>query len=344
MPIQAKIVQNSLASEYLIKFYVRNCTQFIGKQNMFQILAGSQNINISLSVSDKLYTIPTCAVTNQETTLFTSIGESVTFTMCLISENLIEEANVGFNNNTIQAYTTSKYSVKVERDQNQYNITWTINNITREDIKFYDFRVRDNLKRTTTFIANLNLKEGNPYMCNNTPIVKNVTNKTIYVMFCIRSYPVLSRAIIINGILYRINTTNDVIVESHVDKETFSNYIALTIPVIDSLKTMNITVMSVKNLNFSFIVNMDQTDEIARTLTTLTSITSKTSNTTTAFQEPLETPRVEYDEEKSSNTNIIIISVLVAAITISVIALLVYFIYFKRTLVKRRTSFKSRSK
>ncbi|XP_055865465.1 uncharacterized protein LOC106052364 isoform X2 [Biomphalaria glabrata] len=344
MPIQAKIVQNSLASEYLIKFYVRNCTQFIGKQNMFQILAGSQNINISLSVSDKLYTIPTCAVTNQETTLFTSIGESVTFTMCLISENLIEEANVGFNNNTIQKYTTSKYSVKVERDQNQYNITWTINNITREDIKFYDFRVRDNLKRTTTFIANLNLKEGNPYMCNNTPIVKNVTNKTIYVMFCIRSYPVLSRAIIINGILYRINTTNDVIVESHVDKETFSNYIALTIPVIDSLKTVNITVMSVKNLTFSFIVNMDQTDEIARTLTTLTSITSKTSNTTTAFQEPLETPRVEYDEEKSSNTNIIIISVLVAAITISVIALLVYFIYFKRTLVKRRTSFKSRSR
>ncbi|KAK0044355.1 hypothetical protein Bpfe_026266, partial [Biomphalaria pfeifferi] len=99
-----------------------------------------------------------------------------------------------------------------------------------------------------------------PNFCDNSkPPVKKFSNKTLRIIFCIRSYPVLSRDIFVNNVLYRVNsTTNDVMVDSSVDDKTFSNYLILKIPVTDSLKTVNITVKSVKNYTYSFTVHVTE--------------------------------------------------------------------------------------
>ncbi|XP_055865477.1 uncharacterized protein LOC106050851 [Biomphalaria glabrata] len=267
-PYSIEIVPNKLASEYLIKVYFQNCAQFLGKQETFTLLAGSEVFHLTFSTRHNGYSLPLCVPLNQEITLLTTIGEDLVFTMCLMSDSIIHEENVGFNKMFRPNFDPFKYSVNIKQDVNEYNITWTLRNITRDDIKFYVFRIRNYLRRTAIFILNLKLKEGAPYFCDDSkPTVKQISDKTLNVGFCIRSYPILSRDILINDISYRIlihdiveeitRNTGDVAAGSSVDEKTFSSYITLEFPDTYILKSVNITVRSVKNVAFSFVLNLN---------------------------------------------------------------------------------------
>ncbi|KAK6964146.1 hypothetical protein BgiMline_031351, partial [Biomphalaria glabrata] len=266
-PYSTEIVPNKLASEYLIKVYLQNCAQFLGKQETFTLLAGPEAFHLTFSTRQNGYSLPLCVPLNEETTLLTSIGEDLVFTMCLISDSIIHEDNVGLNKMLRRKFNPSKYSVDIKQEENEHNITWTVRNITRDDIKFYVFRIRDNLKRTATLILNLKLKEGAPYFCDDSKTtVKQISEKTLNVGLCIRSYPVLSRDILINDVNYRImihdivegitRNTGDVAAVSSVDEKTFSNYITLEFPETYILKPVNITLRSVKNVTFSLVLNL----------------------------------------------------------------------------------------
>ncbi|KAK0044356.1 hypothetical protein Bpfe_026267, partial [Biomphalaria pfeifferi] len=103
------------------------------------------------------FALSSCLPTNQETTLFTSIGENVEVNMCVISESPVEKENFGFNN--ITSANSLKYYVDIKHDENQHNISLTIRNVTRDDIKFYVFRIRDNVKQTAVYVVHLKLTE-----------------------------------------------------------------------------------------------------------------------------------------------------------------------------------------
>uniref|UniRef100_A0A2C9M7I2 Uncharacterized protein n=1 Tax=Biomphalaria glabrata TaxID=6526 RepID=A0A2C9M7I2_BIOGL len=154
-----EILPNKLASEYLIKVYLRNCTQHIGKVETLTLQAGSKFVTISFNAKEKYFNLSSCAPTIQETTLMISIGENVELNMCVISNTLIKGENVGFNKIASSDFSIFKHSVEIKKENNQQIIILTIKNITRDDIKFYQVRIRDTLKGTVTFVFNLKLKE-----------------------------------------------------------------------------------------------------------------------------------------------------------------------------------------
>ncbi|KAI8779839.1 hypothetical protein BgiBS90_019033, partial [Biomphalaria glabrata] len=158
-PYTIEMITNKMASEYLIKVSIQNHTEYIGKPETFTLLDGSTEMVFTFKATDKFGILLPCSSTNQEVTLWTSIGESLQFTMCIISDSLIHNENVGFDKTSMANTSSFKYSIEIVKENNKHYITWTIKNITKDDIKFYVLRIRDNLKRTATLILNLHLKE-----------------------------------------------------------------------------------------------------------------------------------------------------------------------------------------
>uniref|UniRef100_A0A2C9KHE2 Uncharacterized protein n=1 Tax=Biomphalaria glabrata TaxID=6526 RepID=A0A2C9KHE2_BIOGL len=154
-----EIVPNGISSEYLIKIKLHDCRSYIGKHETLTLLAGSEKLVINFYIEEERLTLPSCEAVNRETTLLTRIGETVILHFCVVSQGLVLKENIVFNMRTINDYNFVKNSLEIELDKNQQIITWTLRNISRDDIKFYLFRIRDNFKRTVIFTINLRLKD-----------------------------------------------------------------------------------------------------------------------------------------------------------------------------------------
>ncbi|KAH9492837.1 hypothetical protein Btru_023837 [Bulinus truncatus] len=335
------MMSNTESREYLFTLSGKNCTD-----EPFNLQAGSTKLQDSFNFKKKNLTLESCDSTDHNTNMYVLIGHTVELEMCVISQTLINESNIGWNNTPYLKITDKeKLTVNITKDGDHNKIKIKISNITRDDIKFYIVTVRNKTLHKIFYIFNLLLKEDAPYFCENNYTVEvnhlSQDNSTI-VNFCIRSYPVLSRHILINNKMYRINGTFDGLsIDSTVDEKTFSNFITIRIQTRANIAmNFSVTALNVKNDSFTFQFNIPRTLEQATTTTSVASTLS--SNATTPSEEITTANSLNTSRSTETSCNqkeVIIITITVVVILIGLALALFYFFWIvrKRTIIRRRS-------